>query len=98
MIKTGRSLYEPTSGDAGYVYVFKGYGRQYFAAQHKHELNWSDYDFLLSKMAPGKAFRFRLHNGRYSLSTESEDFYRRRGYKIIEFDNYERLKIKQKTE
>ena len=98
MIKTGRGLYEPTSGDAGYVYVFKGYGRQYFAAQHKHELNKSDYDFLLTTKASGRAFRFRFHNGRYSLSTESEEFYRRRGYKIIEFDNYERLKIKQKTE
>lgn len=98
MIKTGRDLCEPTSGDAGYVYVFKGYGRQYFAAQHKHELNRSDYDFLLTKMASGKAFRFRFYNGRYSLSTGGEEFYRRRGYKIIEFDNYERLKIKQKTE
>ena len=98
MIKTGRGLYDTTSGEAGYVYVFKGYGRRYFAEQHKQELNKPDYDFLLSTMASGRAFRFRLHNGRYSLSTKSEEFYRERGYKIIEFDNYERLKEKQRTE
>lgn len=91
-------MYELSSNDAGYVYVFKRYGRRFFAEQHRYELNPSDYDFLLTKMASGRAFRFQLENGTYRLSTGSEEFYRKRGYKIIEFDNYERLKIKQRTE
>lgn len=98
MIKTGCYEYELPSDDAGYVYVFKENGRKLFAEQHKHELEQEDYDFLLTEISSGRAFRFQIYGGKYSLRTASIDFYIEKGYKIIEFDNYEKLKEKQRTE
>lgn len=98
MIKTGKSPFHEKGEDIGYVYKFVGYGRKFFAAQHRKELERESYDFLVSKIAPDRLFRFYWQAGEYRLTTEHEDFYRKHGYKIIVFDNGEKLTCRQRTE
>lgn len=67
-----------------------------------HE-KWEDVGYIykfvgFSKIAPDRLFRFYWQAGEYRLTTEHEDFYRKYGYKIIVFDNEEKLTCRQRTE